>query len=1024
MGRWSGTTKRGDTLAALAVAGLLACLAAAGIVWPGRSDRGAAGPNRDGVQAGRQLVFEPNVGQAAPEVRYVAHGTGATFLFAPGEVTGLITVPGGAGLRTGAAAAVPDPPAVLRVRFVASAREGAVSAEGTLPGVVNYLRGADPAAWRTDVATSRSVVYRDLYPGIDLAYAGGAHQLKSTYRLAPGAHPWAIRWRYEGAGRPRLDKRGGLRVRLRTGAVVTERAPIAWQDSGKGRRPVRAAFRILDDASAGFALGQYDHTRPLVIDPVLSYSSYVGGNGEDTGGSIAVDGSGNTFIAGRTQSTNLPGAQARTTSDTEAFVVKLAPSGTTTTLAYATYFGGGGDDSASAIAVDGAGNAYITGQTLSTNLPMVAGQTPPQATSGGDADAFVAKLGPTGTLAASTYLGGAGADGGYAIALDGAGNAFVAGSTYSDNFPTKPAAPGNIQPLGNRGNGDAFVAKLTLSPAQSLVYATYLGGVDVDIAFGVAVDGTGRAHVTGRTRSADFPTTSGTIQSTIPTPTLPDDSPAEEDNVFVARLNPAGADLEYSTYLGGTDADVGRAIALDGAGNAYVAGTTWSSDFPVVPATAAAQKQNNGTLDAFVAKLNPTGSALGYSTYLGGSGADEAFGIAVDANTNAFVVGRTNSTDLPTVNAFQGTNHGGGPETFGTDAFVSRLDADGTGFGLSSYLGGADGVDEAWGVATRAGVAYVVGTTSSDDFPVAFALQAQPGGGGADAFVAKVGEPPTTAPPSTAPPSTAPPSTAPPSTAPPTTFTSETSTPDSSTPAPTSPGSAVPPADGQSRTTGTTRPAGGATNSSGNSNSYWLVASDGGIFAFGEARFAGSTGAIRLNQPIVGMAATPSGNGYWLVASDGGIFAFGDARFTGSTGAIKLNRPIVGMAATPSGNGYWLVASDGGIFAFGEARFAGSTGAIRLNQPIVGMAATPSGNGYWLVASDGGIFAFGDAVFRGSTGAIKLNRPIVGMATTSSGNGYWLAASDGGIFAFGDARFFGSTGGMRLSKQIVAVLGH
>ena len=189
---------------------------------------------------------------------------------------------------------------------------------------------------------------------------------------------------------------------------------------------------------------------------------------------------------------------------------------------------------------------------------------------------------------------------------------------------------------------------------------------------------------------------------------------------------------------------------------------------------------------------------------------------------------------------------------------------------------------------------------------------------------------------------------------------------------------------------------------------YWLVAADGGVFPAGGAPFFGSTGAIRLNRPIVGMAATPSGAGYWLVASDGGIFSFGDAGFFGSTGAIRLNRPIVGMAATPSGAGYWLVASDGGIFSFGDAGFFGSTGAIRLNRPIVGMAATPSGAGYWLVASDGGIFSFGDAGFFGSTGAIRLNRPIVGMAATPTGTGYWLMASDGGLFAYGDARFFGS----------------
>jgi hypothetical protein len=204
-------------------------------------------------------------------------------------------------------------------------------------------------------------------------------------------------------------------------------------------------------------------------------------------------------------------------------------------------------------------------------------------------------------------------------------------------------------------------------------------------------------------------------------------------------------------------------------------------------------------------------------------------------------------------------------------------------------------------------------------------------------------------------------------------------------------------------------------------SSYWVVAADGGVFAFGDARFLGSTGAVPLNRPIVGMAATPSGNGYWLVAADGGIFAFGDARFLGSTGALPLNRPIVGMAATPSGNGYWLVAADGGIFAFGDAAFLGSTGGVPLNRPIVGMAATPRGNGYWLVAADGGIFAFGDAAFVGSTGAVPLRRPIVGMAATPRGNGYWLAAADGGVFAFGDAAFLGSTGDIVQTLPVVGM---
>jgi len=204
---------------------------------------------------------------------------------------------------------------------------------------------------------------------------------------------------------------------------------------------------------------------------------------------------------------------------------------------------------------------------------------------------------------------------------------------------------------------------------------------------------------------------------------------------------------------------------------------------------------------------------------------------------------------------------------------------------------------------------------------------------------------------------------------------------------------------------------------------YWLVASDGGIFAFGDAGFFGSTGAMKLNKPIVGMAVTPDGGGYWLVASDGGIFAFGDAGFFGSTGAMQLNSPIVGMAAGPGGAGYWLVAADGGIFAFGSGGFFGSTGATKLNSPIVGMAAGPGGGGYWLVASDGGIFGFGSAGFFGSTGAMQLNSPIVGMAATAATDGYWLVAADGGIFNFGNAGFFGSTGGMRLAKPIVGMSG-
>jgi N-acetylmuramoyl-L-alanine amidase len=202
---------------------------------------------------------------------------------------------------------------------------------------------------------------------------------------------------------------------------------------------------------------------------------------------------------------------------------------------------------------------------------------------------------------------------------------------------------------------------------------------------------------------------------------------------------------------------------------------------------------------------------------------------------------------------------------------------------------------------------------------------------------------------------------------------------------------------------------------------YWLVAADGGVFTFGDAKFLGSEGGAQLAAPVVGMAATPDGGGYWLVAADGGVFTFGDAKFFGSTGALRLNAPIVGMAATPDGGGYWLVAADGGIFTFGDAKFLGSEGGTELNAPIVGMAATPDGGGYWLVAADGGIFTFGDAKFFGSTGALRLNAPIVGMAATPDGGGYWLVAADGGIFTFGDATFLGSEGGAQLAAPAVGM---
>ncbi len=591
----------------------------------------------------------------------------------------------------------------LTVRFAGANPQVRLEAAEPLPGKVNYLLGNSRDQWQTDVPTYGAILYYDLYPGIDLAYSVAEGRLKSEFRVSPGADPAVIRWQYQGGAAPRMAGDGGLVVAAGRGEL-REHSPVMYQEIDGRRVPVQGAFRILEGGLAGFATGAFDRQRPLVIDPVLSYSTYLGGSGLDSVRAIAVDSAGNAYVAGQTDSMDFPVAGAvRPTSGggVDAFIAKLNAAGNA--LVYSTYLGGSWDDRAFGIAVDGSGNAYVTGWTYSPNFPTTNGAR--QRTLGGGRDAFVAKLNAAGdTLLYSTYLGGSSNDSGNAIAIDGAGQTIVAGETLSFDFPVA-----NGLRSYNSGRQDGFIAKLS-ADGGALLWSTYLGGYGDDRATALVIDSLDDVYVAGATDSANFPTYHA-FQGA---------NRGGQDG-FVTKLSADGRNLLYSTYLGGSWGTVGApelaaAIRVDGAGCALVAGSTGSRDFPVFGALQAAY--GGGGSDAFVSKLSATGDSLLFSTYLGGYGTDLATGIAVDAAGTTYVVGYTSSANFPTANALQPTIAGS------YDAFLTRLNPQGTALLESTFLGGL-GSDAAYAVALGSGSAvYMAGQTQSLNFPLKDPLQA------------------------------------------------------------------------------------------------------------------------------------------------------------------------------------------------------------------------------------------------------------------------------------------------------------
>ena len=659
-------------------------------------------------------LFVENRGQIAdPEVRFSLDAGGVRFGFVERAVLAEITDPSGGGVLVRATFEGANPGALRGLKPAAQRN--------------NYLLGDDSTRWQTDVGTFGELVYENLYPGIDLRYRATNGGTKYEFEVAAGSDPHEIRIAYAGVETVATNARGDLVVHTVAGDL-TDTAPRAFQHGSA----VECGFALRDERIVGLDCRGQDPTRPFTIDPLV-FATYLGGSADDMaraynawGRTVAVDGSGNVYVTGRTQSVDFPttpGAYNRTHGwGFDAFVTKLDPTGTT--LLYSTFIGGRGEDAGNALAVDTAGFAFVGGRTNSSDFPTTGGAF--NRTLAGGADTFVLRLSAAGdALVYSTYLGGAGEDFIAGLVLGPSGEVFLTGSTASFNFPTTPGS-------FNRTYGsppffpDGFVAALDAA-GGSLLFGTYLGGNGLDSANAIARDAVGDLYVTGVTTSTNFLTTPGALSTIM----------NGSGDAFVAKLDAMGSTLQYSTFVGGTggplSADVGWAIAVDITGNAYVGGWTNTPDFPTTPG--AYNRTWSGLDDGFVLKLNPTGSALVYSTYLGATFQDEITGIAVDGLGRAVVAGFTHSPGFPTTASADNTTYLGGL----FDGFVTKLDASGSALVYSTYLGGG-GLDQIFGLALDAmGYAYVVGETNSTDFPATSGAYNTTNAGGEDAFVAKIG---------------------------------------------------------------------------------------------------------------------------------------------------------------------------------------------------------------------------------------------------------------------------------------------
>ena len=747
---------------------------------PEKSGPPAGKPQKVGIVTGYgklPLYFIENRGQLAGEVKYYARGRGKAIFFTPEEIVFSLQDLPLPPARDRAHLRRNEPPAALESRRSAVARlspvglgkELEIVGLEPLEGEVNYFTGNDPRNWRTNIPTYGAVLYRQAFPGIDLKFYGAGRLLEYDIIVRPGADPRKAQFAYSGVKELALTKEGDLRVILPEGLELRQQKPVIYQEIN-GRRVAREGRFILwkkkgDSFTYGFEVAAYDQRHPLVIDPpVLIYSTYLGGSGGADAGwglgadfatGIAADANGNAYVLGVTSANSFPVKNAFQSSrkgDADCFVTKINAAGTA--VVYSTYLGGNKYDLGNAIAVDGSGSAYVTGHTNSADFPL---KNAFQNTKKGEKDAFVTKLSPDGkSLVYSTYLGGSGSEVGWGIAVDAAGSAYVSGETldkgtfnfggssvtYTTDFPLKnalqpmighrflssPPAPGNLDSQQH----DAFVSKFS-PDGQSLIYSTFLGGEAYEEKPRIAVDNAGNAYLAGVTASIKFPVKNyyqGNIKGTWKTP----QGELWGRDLFLTKINAAGSEMVYSTYLGGTDSEYFEGIAIDNNGGVYLTGWTISPDFPTKNAIQSLQKGND---DGFVTKFRETliGTAqfpqLDYSTYLGGVNPDYCYAIAADDMGRAYVTGKTSSVySFPVLDPIQGTGKGS------CDIFVAMINSLGQ-FVYSTQLGG-NSVDGGWGIAVdKKYNVYVAGETSSTNFPTKVPLQPTKNAG-MDAFVLKI----------------------------------------------------------------------------------------------------------------------------------------------------------------------------------------------------------------------------------------------------------------------------------------------
>lgn len=681
------------------------------------------------------LAFEENVGQTDPQVKYMARAEGyRLFLADHNAVFSLDSRSSKPPVHHGpmaiqsmeSLASRQNRGVAIYMRLTGSNPKAQLQASEPLPGKVNYYLGGNKSSWYPGVSQYAKVSYENVYPGIDLAYYGQRNKLEFDFILAPQSNPATIRLAFRGTQSLEIDNSGSLRIGSGLASIIMHK-PVAYQQENGIRHIVDSHFVIGAQHTIGFEVADYDRSRELVIDPSVTYSTYLGGSAEDEAYAIAVDSAGNTYITGATDSPTFPVSLAGGP-NFDAFVSEMNPSGTA--LLYSTFIGGSsgnGDNYGRGIAVNTTGT-YVVGNTSSSNFPALVTIGP-----AGGTDVFVAKLGSTGSTVQLTRIGGSGTDSGNGIVIDSAGAAYIGGETHSTDFPLAGPQIQTTNPAGD----DGFVAKLD-SNGSVLDYSTYLGGsTGGSLVTGIGLDGSNNAYVAGITVASDFQTTTGALQTT---------PPGSDDNTFVTAIKADGSAMMYSTFLGGSGTNDALAIAVDSAGEAYIAGDTNSTNFPTVNA---AQGTLKGAHDVFVSKLNAGGSALLFSTYFGGTLDDAGTGIALDSFNDVYVTGRTFSSDYPTAGSpFQSSLSGT------TDAFVTELSN--TGFTVySSFLGGTGDENSLSGDTTLPPLgavavdstsnAYLAGSTNSTTgFPVtASVLQPSYGGGVADGFVAKIGAAPS-----------------------------------------------------------------------------------------------------------------------------------------------------------------------------------------------------------------------------------------------------------------------------------------